>query len=93
MCHQLINGYFALSNVLRGLSFFVSTGNQIALQMQGVNPDICILNLEPRKRKASRRVNSFHRFPLFRPSRLRVKSRENCYLLPAQAALKRLLKR
>src|SRR5438876_783331 len=51
-----------------------------------------LANFEPCKCKPSRRINSFHRFPLFRPSRLCLKSRENCYLLSAQAALKRFLK-
>src|SRR5215813_599839 len=90
MRHQLINGHFALSSVLCSLSLFVPTGNQIALQMHRVHPDICISNLEPCKRKASRWVNSFHRFPLFRPSRLCLKSRKNCYLLSAETLLKRL---
>src|SRR4030095_8581305 len=89
MRHQLINSYFTFSNVLSGLSLFVPTRNQIALQMHRVHPDICISNLEPRKRKASRRVNSFHKFPLFPPSPLCLKSRENCYLLSAETASKR----
>src|SRR5262249_38555095 len=91
MRHQLINSYFALSNVLSGLSLFVPSGNQVALQMYRVYPDIGISNLEPCKCKPSRRINSFHRFPLFRPSRLCLKSRENRYLLSAEAALKRFL--
>ena len=52
MCHQSINGYFALSYVLRSLSFFVPMPTQIALQMQRVHSDIYILNLEPSERKA-----------------------------------------
>src|SRR6185295_12393345 len=93
MIEKLPGRYLSLPNILGGLSRLIAPHDQVALEMHTINANVRAFDFEPGKGKATRRIDSLHRFPTFSPRRLRRLLCQNGNLLFTQSRLKRFLER
>lgn len=78
---ELIDRDLAFADVLLCLGRLVALHDQVAFEMERVNPQVDPVDPEPGKGEPARRVDPAHRFPCFRPRRLGRHFRENGHLL------------